>query len=142
MTHFKLTATVFFLYLCFPVFGQEYSGNWEYVNKENEKVTIELKKSGEYNVKIPGRNFRKVIRKNERSIPTELHYEIDESVTPPGIDIITNDPDIRLKGIIEMLDENTLQIQMNRIPNGLRPATFNPDSPNYIKCKKVSPVVI
>ena len=113
--------------------GQPYIGKWTHVNQKNEKVIIEFQKNSGYKLSILKHNIGPIERTNGVNKETSLRYIIDSSTKPYKIDVVSSWSGTIIRGIIEFIDDNTIQMQINPIPGGDRPEKFTPDSENYIK---------
>lgn len=118
-------------------FGQDYIGKWEHLNNEKENVIIEFGKNAEYIISIPNRHLGAIERQESNNLPTILKYKIDFSSSPAKIDVTSKISGSTIHGIIDIIDSETIQIQINPIPNGIRPTKFDPSSENYVKCRKL-----
>lgn len=132
-----LLINAFVLFSSILSIGQVYIGKWQHFNNEKQSVIIEFGNNANYLISIPNKHLEAIERKEGDDLYTKLKYKIDLSTSPATVDIISELSGITLYGIIDFIDNETIQIQMNKIPNGSRPTKFDPDSPEFVRCKKV-----
>lgn len=132
-----LLINAFVLFSSILSIGQVYIGKWQHLNNEKQSVIIEFGNNANYLISIPNKHLGAIERKEGNNLYTNLKYKIDLSTSPATIDIISELSGITLYGIIDFIDNETIQIQVNQIPNGNRPTRFDPDSPEYAKCKRL-----
>ena len=111
-------------------------GGWEHKNRDNEKVIIEFGEKFEYKITLPGRNLSVIDTETGMEIATELEYRLI-SGEPIKIEIISKISGQKFSGIIDFIDEKTLQMQINPILGGESPKKFDANSPDYVKLKRV-----
>lgn len=132
---FKFTILLLFglLLLCSFSFGQPIVGKWTHVNQVGKKVIIEFQKNSGYKLSILKEKVGAIEQINGVNKDTSLKYIIDTSSKPLKIDVVSSLSGTIIRGIIEFIDDNTIQMQINPKPDGDRPEKFTPGSENYIK---------
>lgn len=117
--------------------AQSPTGHWEHFNNEGEQVVITFGKNQEYTITIPNRDLGAIDLIDGVPYPTALKYKINNKVRPATIDIISVNSGQVIKGIIQINEEGTLQMQLNEKPGGSYPEKFDPKAANFYRLQKI-----
>ncbi|MBW8323712.1 MAG: hypothetical protein K0M50_03005 [Prolixibacteraceae bacterium] len=133
----RTIITIVFNFLILSSIGQNFIGKWTYQNQAKKEVIIEFDSNSEYRISIDSQTYKSVESSDKLLKKTKLTYKITGKRKPYKIDIISDYSNVTVRGIIQLINDNTIQLQINPNSCGERPEKFDKNSIDYVEATRI-----